>query len=323
MAPPATWALLLGAVQKGSGAKMHAGVKGIENVAVQKGPRAQCIAWDQECGSTLRPPDSQNKKCMDADHMGGTMGVMEQGIKNIAVQSSVSLQHLPYDTAMEKNLPQSLVARLSFATQKLAEIVNAAQKPPPPSPRGPSLLPLPSVGALSLSVLALIFREHQVDEPALREGLPLKKERWASYLDWAVDAFKLATVVAAPSTQIVTHLCYSEFADILPAIDGLDADVLTIENSRSGNEMIEALAKYGYSRDIGPGVYDVHSPVVPTVEFMYDKIRSFMSSGILKGHPDRIWVNPDCGLKTREWAQVLPSLQNMVTAAAKARATLA
>ena len=103
----------------------------------------------------------------------------------------------------------------------------------------------------------------QVDEPALREGLPLKKERWASYLDWAVDAFKLATVVAAPATQIVTHLCYSEFADILAAIDGLDADVLTIENSRSGDEMVIALAKYGYARDLGAGVYDVHSPVVP------------------------------------------------------------
>jgi 5-methyltetrahydropteroyltriglutamate--homocysteine methyltransferase len=215
----------------------------------------------------------------------------------------------------------------------------------------------------------------QVDEPALREGLPLKKERWASYLDWAVDAFKLATVVAAPATQIVTHLCYSEFADILAAIDGLDADVLTIENSRSGDEMVIALAKYGYARDLGAGVYDVHSPVVPvrieeerktggrkrkeekvqqaasrfshleipltpppqplvsqkkltekksnqTVEFMKGKVVGQVGTGILKGHPERLWVNPDCGLKTREWAQVLPSLENMVKASAEARAAL-
>ena len=163
----------------------------------------------------------------------------------------------------------------------------------------------------------------QVDEPALREGLPLKKERWASYLDWAVDAFKLATVVAAPSTQIVTHLCYSEFSDILAAIDGLDADVLTIENSRSGDEMVVALAKYGYGRDLGAGVYDVHSPVVPTVEFMKGKVVGQVGTGILKGHPERLWVNPDCGLKTREWAQVIPSLENMVAAATAARKELA
>ncbi len=162
----------------------------------------------------------------------------------------------------------------------------------------------------------------QVDEPALREGLPLKRERWASYLDWAVDAFKLATVVASPATQVVTHLCYSEFSDILAAIDGLDADVLTIENSRSGDEMVVALAKYGYGRDLGAGVYDVHSPVVPTVEFMKAKIAGQVATGILAGHMDRLWVNPDCGLKTREWAQVLPSLENMAKAAAEMRATL-
>ena len=162
----------------------------------------------------------------------------------------------------------------------------------------------------------------QVDEPALREGLPLKRERWASYLDWAVDAFKLATVVAAPATQIVTHLCYSEFSDILAAIDGLDADVLTIENSRSSDEMVVALAKYGYSRDLGAGVYDVHSPVVPTVEFMKDKIVGQVGTGILKGHAERLWVNPDCGLKTREWSQVIPSLENMVKASTEARAQL-
>ncbi|KAK9811094.1 hypothetical protein WJX73_002072 [Symbiochloris irregularis] len=160
----------------------------------------------------------------------------------------------------------------------------------------------------------------QVDEPALREGLPLKKERWNSYLDWAVQAFRLATVVAAPTTQIVTHLCYSEFADILQAIDGLDADVLTIENSRSGDEMVVALAKYGYGRDLGAGVYDVHSPVVPSVEFMTNKLRGFLKTGILDKNAEHIWVNPDCGLKTREWQQVLPALKNMISAAKSLRA---
>ncbi|CAK0780359.1 hypothetical protein CVIRNUC_005025 [Coccomyxa viridis] len=159
----------------------------------------------------------------------------------------------------------------------------------------------------------------QVDEPALREGLPLKRARWESYLSWAVRAFRLSTVVADPSTQVVTHLCYSEFADILPAIDGLDADVLTIENSRSGDEMLRALAKYGYSRDIGAGVYDVHSPVVPPVDFIEKKIKTFLDVGLLGGNKNLLWVNPDCGLKTREWSQVLPSLENMVAAAKKLR----
>ncbi|DBB12610.1 TPA: hypothetical protein ACH3X3_005396 [Trebouxia sp. C0006] len=160
----------------------------------------------------------------------------------------------------------------------------------------------------------------QVDEPALREGLPLKQDRWESYLEWAVDSFRLSTAVAQPHTQIVTHLCYSDFQDILKAIDNLDADVLTIENSRSGNEMIVALAKYGYKKDVGPGVYDVHSPVVPSVEFMVEKLQSYMDSKILNSKSEHIWVNPDCGLKTRDWKEVIPSLENMVKAAATMRA---
>ncbi|CAD7697891.1 unnamed protein product [Ostreobium quekettii] len=163
----------------------------------------------------------------------------------------------------------------------------------------------------------------QVDEPAIREGLPLKKARWDSYLSWAVDAFRLCCGVAAPETQIVTHMCYSDFQDILEAIDRMDADVLTIENSRSGNEMIHALATYGYGRDLGAGVYDVHSPVVPTVDFITSKIRSFMESRVLEGHADRIWVNPDCGLKTRDWKEVLPALKNMVEAARVMREEIA
>eukprot|EP00803_Ostreobium_quekettii_P006679 evm.model.scf_2322.1 EVM.evm.TU.scf_2322.1 scf_2322:720-7536(+) len=163
----------------------------------------------------------------------------------------------------------------------------------------------------------------QVDEPAIREGLPLKKARWGSYLSWAVDAFRLCCGVAAPETQIVTHMCYSDFQDILDAIDKMDADVLTIENSRSGNDMIHALATYGYGRDLGAGVYDVHSPVVPSVDFIVGKIRSFMETHVLEGHADRIWVNPDCGLKTRDWKEVLPALKNMVEAAQIVRAEVA
>ena len=179
----------------------------------------------------------------------------------------------------------------------------------------------------------------QVDEPALREGLPLKKQRWAAYLDWATKAFRLATSVARPEVQIVTHLCYSEFEDILESIDALHgtsdfqcfilersythlcrvADVLTIENSRSSDEMMQYLASYGYKRDIGPGVYDVHSPIVPPVETMLAKIESFIQAGIVQGDVQRIHINPDCGLKTRRWSEVIPSLQNMVAAAKEAR----
>ncbi len=152
----------------------------------------------------------------------------------------------------------------------------------------------------------------QVDEPALREGLPLKRERWAAYLAWATDAFRLATSVAAPDVQLVTHLCYSEFQDILGAIDALDADVLLIENSRSGDAMLRALAAAGYARDIGPGVYDVHSPVVPTAASMQARLQAAVAAGL---QPQRLWVVPDCGLKTRRWEEVVPALRNMVAAA--------
>lgn len=156
----------------------------------------------------------------------------------------------------------------------------------------------------------------QVDDPALREGLPLKQKHWANYLDWAVRAFRLSTSGVKPSTQIVTHLCYADFEDILQAIDNMQADVLTIENSRSGDEMLRALAGYGYSRDIGPGVYDIHSPVVPETSTMLGRIKLFIECGLA---PERLWVNPDCGLKTRKWSEVKPALANMVEAATAAR----
>eukprot|EP01064_Diplonema_japonicum_P032214 TRINITY_DN59_c0_g1_i11.p1 TRINITY_DN59_c0_g1~~TRINITY_DN59_c0_g1_i11.p1 ORF type:complete len:789 (+),score=300.23 TRINITY_DN59_c0_g1_i11:80-2368(+) len=155
----------------------------------------------------------------------------------------------------------------------------------------------------------------QVDEAALRERMPLKKEESEKYLEWAVACFRLSTCGARPSTQVVTHMCYSTFEDIIGRIDGMDADVLTIENSRSAGEMVAALSSYGYARDLGAGVYDIHSPVVPTMDDMAARLQGLLS--LLP--PSRTWVNPDCGLKTRKWDEVIPSLKNMVTAAHKLR----
>ncbi|MFN3926554.1 MAG: 5-methyltetrahydropteroyltriglutamate--homocysteine S-methyltransferase [Pseudanabaenaceae cyanobacterium] len=150
----------------------------------------------------------------------------------------------------------------------------------------------------------------QIDEPALREGLPLKQERWAEYLTWAVNAFRLSAGIAQPSTQIHTHMCYSEFGDIIEHIQRLDADVLSIENSRSNNATLFEITNAGYKHQVGNGVYDVHSPVVPSVE----QILAQLKTGVANLPPDQIWVNPDCGLKTRRWEEVIPSLQNMVKA---------
>jgi 5-methyltetrahydropteroyltriglutamate--homocysteine methyltransferase len=159
----------------------------------------------------------------------------------------------------------------------------------------------------------------QVDEPALREGLPFKRNRWDDYLSWAVDAFRLATAEAAPATQVHTHMCYAEFGDIFPAIARMDADVISIENARSGDATLRQLAEEGYPREVGPGVYDVHSPVVPDVDFILEKVQMFREHLAL----EQIWVNPDCGLKTRGWAEVIPSLRNLVEAVRRAREELA
>jgi 5-methyltetrahydropteroyltriglutamate--homocysteine methyltransferase len=161
-------------------------------------------------------------------------------------------------------------------------------------------------------------RAIQVDEPALREGLPLKRERWDAYLTWATDAFLVTTARAKPETQVHTHMCYSEFGDILSAIDRLDADVISIENARSDDATLRELGAYGYPREVGPGVYDIHSPVVPTVDFIEEKLRSFVRHLAA----ERLWVNPDCGLKTRAWKEVLPSLRNMMEAVERLRREL-
>ena len=158
-------------------------------------------------------------------------------------------------------------------------------------------------------------RAVQVDEPALREGLPLKRERAAAYLTWAVDAFRLTTGGAQPKTQIHTHMCYAEFGDILAAIDGMDADVISIENARSDDAPVQELAEYGYPREVGPGVYDIHSPVVPDI----DSIKAKLDSFVRHLDPQKVWVNPDCGLKTRAWDEVIPALRNMVEAVRRMR----
>ena len=158
----------------------------------------------------------------------------------------------------------------------------------------------------------------QVDEPAIREGLPLRKDRWDEYLTWAVHCFRLATAVVKDETQIETHMCYSDFGDILQHIQAMDADVLLIEAARSRMELLHHWEKTGYGNDIGPGVYDIHSPRIPSVEEMVELLHE--AARVLR--PEQLWVNPDCGLKTRTWDEVDPSLRNMVDAAKQLREEL-
>lgn len=156
----------------------------------------------------------------------------------------------------------------------------------------------------------------QIDEPALREGLPLRRKGWESYLNWAIECFKLAASGVKDETQIHTHMCYAEFNDIIDSIGAMDADVISIETSRSKMKLLRAFQKYKYPNEIGPGVYDIHSPRTPDTKEMIDllgKAKSQLSAS-------QIWVNPDCGLKTRTWKEVKPALQNLVKAAKKLRA---
>jgi 5-methyltetrahydropteroyltriglutamate--homocysteine methyltransferase len=159
------------------------------------------------------------------------------------------------------------------------------------------------------------IRVIQIDEPALREGLPLRRADWAEYLQWAVDAFRLATAGVRDGTQVHTHMCYSEFNDVLQVIERMDADVISIENARSGSELLQGFEQYKYPNEIGPGVYDIHSPRVPSVKEITGALKSM--ARVLDGA--QIWVNPDCGLKTRGWDETLASLRNMVAAAREMR----
>jgi len=158
----------------------------------------------------------------------------------------------------------------------------------------------------------------QIDEAALREGLPLRKSQWKEYLDWAVGAFRVAANGVGDQTQIHTHMCYSEFNDIISSIADMDTDVITIETSRSDMELLDAFDNFKYPNEIGPGVYDIHSPNIPTQEH----IVSLMQKAAQKIPAERLWVNPDCGLKTRQWSEVTPALTNMVAAAKTLRSQL-
>jgi 5-methyltetrahydropteroyltriglutamate--homocysteine methyltransferase len=155
----------------------------------------------------------------------------------------------------------------------------------------------------------------QIDEPAIREGLPLRYENWAAYLDWAVRAFRIAASGVQDDTQIHTHMCYSEFNDIIEHIAAMDADVITIECSRSQMELLDAFATFKYPNDIGPGVYDIHSPRVPSTEEMVSLLRK--ASAVIPAA--QLWVNPDCGLKTRAWPETKAALEAMVSAARSVR----
>ncbi len=150
----------------------------------------------------------------------------------------------------------------------------------------------------------------QVDEAAFKEGYPLRAENIKEYERWAVESFKIATAVAKPETQIHTHMCYSEFNDIIKTIENLDADVISIETTRSGNELLKVFKKVGYTHEVGPGVYDIHSPRIPSVDEIKTQIKALLE--VLP--KEQLWINPDCGLKTRKWEEVKPSLKNIVEA---------
>ena len=162
------------------------------------------------------------------------------------------------------------------------------------------------------------IRVIQIDEPAIREALPLKRAQWDEYLAWACESFRLTSTDADDSTQIHTHMCYSEFNDILPAIASMDADVITIETSRSDMELLDAFVKFSYPNDIGPGVYDIHSPRVPTEA----EVEHLLRKALKVIDQRRLWVNPDCGLKTRGWPETTAALQVMVNVTKKLRAEL-
>ncbi|MFQ5955585.1 MAG: 5-methyltetrahydropteroyltriglutamate--homocysteine S-methyltransferase [Kiloniellales bacterium] len=156
----------------------------------------------------------------------------------------------------------------------------------------------------------------QIDEPAFREALPLRRADWPAYLAWAVECFRLASSGVKDETQIHSHMCYSEFNDIIGSIGELDADVISIECARSQMELLDAFTGYRYPNDIGPGVYDIHAPRVPGVDEVEDRLRKACA----RLSPEQVWVNPDCGLKTRGWDEVRPALANMVEAARRLRA---
>ena len=176
-----------------------------------------------------------------------------------------------------------------------------------------------AIGDEVLDLEAAGIRIVQIDEAAFREGLPLRQAQWQSYLDWATEAFRLCAAGVRDETQIHTHMCYSEFNDVIESIAAMDADVITIETSRSDMELLEAFEAFDYPNEIGPGVYDIHSPRVPDASEMANLLRK----AARRIPAERLWVNPDCGLKTRGWAETEAALIHMVAAARQLRAELA
>jgi 5-methyltetrahydropteroyltriglutamate--homocysteine methyltransferase len=151
----------------------------------------------------------------------------------------------------------------------------------------------------------------QIDEPAFREGLPLRKAEREAYLQWATECFRLASSGVRDETQIHTHMCYAEFNDIIEAIGRLDADVISVEASRSKMELLDIFKEYRYPGEIGPGIYDIHSPNIPS----QSEMEALISKAAQVVPIERLWINPDCGLKTRQWNEVIPALRNMIGAA--------
>ncbi|SES78165.1 methionine synthase (B12-independent) [Thorsellia anophelis DSM 18579] len=167
--------------------------------------------------------------------------------------------------------------------------------------------------ALEKSGISII----QIDEAALREGLPLRQSQWADYLKWAIECFGISANGVKDETQIHTHMCYSEFSDIMQAIIQMDADVITIETARSNMSLLESFCQYAYPNEVGPGLYDIHSPAIPSVPMLVERLEK----AIQYIDKERLWVNPDCGLKTRKWPEVILALNNMVLAAKTLRET--
>jgi 5-methyltetrahydropteroyltriglutamate--homocysteine methyltransferase len=177
--------------------------------------------------------------------------------------------------------------------------------------------------ALTCRQIALAIREEvldleqagiqiiQIDEPAFREGLPLRQDEQEAYLHWATECFRLASSGVRDETQIHTHMCYAEFDHIIEAIGHLDADVISVEASRSKMELLGTFEQYQYPGDIGPGIYDIHSPNIPS----QTEMETLIAKAARVVPVERLWINPDCGLKTRQWEQVVPALRNMVNAA--------
>ncbi len=155
----------------------------------------------------------------------------------------------------------------------------------------------------------------QIDEAALREGLPLRQSEWQSYLQWAIEAFRISANGVKDETQIHTHMCYSKFNDIIHAITHMDADVITIETSRSDMQLLNVFQEFEYPNQIGPGVYDIHSPNIPSTQ----QIMTLITQAAKRIPAKRLWINPDCGLKTRQWEEVILALKNMMAAANQLR----